>query len=265
MTDGQNFRADRYLAIQTERRGPLYSIVLNKPPLNIIDIGMMKDIHAALQNAESDRDVSVVVFRGAGEKGFSAGVSIQDHTPEKITEMIPLFHSSFRLLAKTEKVTVAAIHGVCLGGGLELASLCDLVVATEDAQFGQPEIKLGQFPPVAVILLPWLIGYRKAAELILTGASIGAREAQSLGLVNRVVPAPQLSQCLDGLLGELTSQSRSTLRLTKRILSRLSGLDFDRALDESERFFLSTLAPTDDAKEGVASFLQKRPPQWRHR
>lgn len=254
-----------YQAIQASLLGPVYSIELNRPPLNIIDIAMMEEMQAALREADADPGVRVTAFRGAGGKAFSAGVSIQDHTPDRIEEMIRCFHGLFRQLARTDKVTLAVVHGHCLGGGFELASMCDLVVASEDAQFGQPEIKLGQLAPVGVILLPHLIGYRKAAELLLTGSNIDAQQAQALGIVNRVVPAERLSQCADELLRELLGQSGSALRLTKTILRRVSGLDFDRALRDSEEFFLQTLARTEDAKEGVVAFLEKRAPHWTNR
>ncbi|HEY4581202.1 MAG TPA: enoyl-CoA hydratase-related protein [Candidatus Acidoferrales bacterium] len=254
-----------YASIKVACLGPVCSIELHKPPLNIIDIAMMEEIQAALREADADPDVRVVAFRGAGPKAFCAGVSIQDHTPDRLGEMIPRFHGIFRQLARTDKVTLAVVDGHCLGGGFELAMMCDLVVASENAQFGQPEIKLGQLAPVGVILLPHLIGYRKAAELLLTGSNIDARQAQALGIVNRVVPAGQLSQCADELLRELLEQSGSALRLTKTILRRVAGLDFERALAESEEFFLQTLAQTDDAKEGIFAFLEKRAPQWTHR
>jgi len=253
-----------FQAIQVERQGPVCSIVLNKPALNIIDFAMIQEILAALELAENDNAVRVIVFRGAGAKGFSAGVSVQDHTPDRIGEVIPAFGDIFRRLSRTEKVTVAAVHGFCFGGGLELVLMCDLVVAGENAQFGQPEIKLGQIAPVGLIVLPHLIGYRKAAELLLTGSTIGAREAQSLGLVNRVVPPEELSQCLEGLLAELNAQSGTILRLTKRALHRLSGLEFEKQLQESEEFFLHQLAETEDAKEGILAFLEKRAPRWAH-
>jgi len=182
MSDHPSVIERRFRTIQVERSGPVCTIVLDQPPLNIIGIEMMKEIHAVfreLDNAEFDSGVRVLVFRASG-KAFSAGVSIQDHTPDKIGEMVTHFHAIFRELARTDIVTVAAVHGVCLGGGFELAAMCDLVVATENAQFGQPEIKLGQPPPVGVILLPYLIGYRKAAELVLTGsASARARLRRS--------------------------------------------------------------------------------------
>ncbi len=257
----------RFRTIELERQGPVCTIILNRPPLNVIDMEMMGEIQSVLQELDGEEKpsgVGVLVFRGAG-KCFSAGVSIQDHTPDKIGEMIPRFHAIFRHLARTEMVTVAAVHGACLGGGLELVSICDLVVAADNAQFGQPEIKLGQFPPVGVILLPYLMGYRKAAELVLGGGSIGASEAHQFGLVNHVVPEAQLSECVDAVVRELTAGSPNTLRLTKSILRRVAGLDFERALGESERFFLETLAPTADAQEGIFAFLEKRAPHWRGR
>ena len=254
-----------YESVNVTRLGPVYSIELSKPPLNIIDIAMMEEIQAALREADADPEVRVVAFRGAGPKAFCAGVSIQDHTPDRLGEMIPRFHGIFRQLARTDKVTLAVVDGHCLGGGFELAMMCDLVVASENAQFGQPEIKLGQLAPVGVILLPHLIGYRKAAELLLTGSNIDARQVQALGIVNRVVTAGQLSQCADELLRELLEQSGSALRLTKTILRRVAGLDFERALTESEEFFLQTLAKTDDAKEGIFAFLEKRAPHWTNR
>jgi cyclohexa-1,5-dienecarbonyl-CoA hydratase len=253
-----------FQAIQLEQRGPVCSIILTKPPLNIIDFAMIQEIRAVLQEAEDDSGIRVLVFRGAGEKGFSAGVSVQDHTPDRVAEVIPAFDDIFRQLARTEKVTVAAVHGFCLGGGLELALMCDLVVAAENAQFGQPEIKLGQMAPIGLILLPYLVGYRKAAELLLTGASISAPEAHSLGLVNRVVPLERLSQSLEELLKALNAQSGALLRLTKRALRRTSTLDFEKALQQTEEFFFETVLKTKDAKEGIFAFLEKRPPQWAH-
>lgn len=253
-----------FQTLRVERQGPLCSIILNKPPLNIIDLAMIEEIRTVLKQVEGDHTIHVLVFRGAGEKGFSAGVSVQDHTPDRIGEMIPAFDNIFRLMAKTDKITVAAVQGFCLGGGLEIALMCDLIVASERAQFGQPEIKLGQLAPIGLILLPHLIGYRKAAELLLTGATIGAAEAQSLGLLNRVVPPDQLSQSLETLLKDLTAQSGAILQLTKNLLRRTSTLDFEKALQLTEDFFFERLMKTTDAKEGIFAFLEKRAPRWAH-
>ena len=264
MAERQPPVATRFRTIEVEQQAPVCTITLNKPPLNIIDMEMMAELSSVLGRVEeSGSGVRVLVLRGAG-KAFSAGVSIQEHTPDLIRQMIPRFHDLFRRLARTDRITIAAVHGSCLGGGFELVSMCDLVLAADTAQFGQPEIKLGQLPPVGVILLPYLAGYRKAAELVFSGASIGASEAQALGLVNRVVPQAQLTQALDAMLRELLAHSGSALRLTKQILRRIAAPDFERALDASERFFLDVIAATEDAKEGIFAFLEKRPPRWRN-
>ena len=253
-----------FRSIATSSKEAVFSIVLSKPPLNIIDIGMIEEICAALRQADADPNLQVIVFRGAGPKGFSAGVSVQDHTPERVGELIPKFDDIFRLLVRTNKITVAAVHGFALGGGFELAAMCDLVVATENAQFGQPEIKLGQLAPVGVILLPHLIGYRKAAELLFTGATIGARQAEALGLVNQVVADDQLTAAVETLVSQITSQSRAILRHTKSFLRRASGLAFQQLLKESEELFFDSIARTQDSKEGITAFLEKRAPRWSH-
>jgi cyclohexa-1,5-dienecarbonyl-CoA hydratase len=254
-----------YKTIRVELKQAVATIVLSKPPLNILDIEMIEETRDALRAIESEPETRIIVFRAAGEKAFCAGVSIQDHTPDRIGVMIPRFHEIFRLLGRTDKVTVAAVQGYCLGGGLELASICDLVIASEGAQFGQPEIKLGQLPPVGIILLPQLLGYRKAADLLLTGASISAAKAEEIGLINRVVPAEALGRELESLLAGLTSQSGAALAMTKRLLRRVTSLDFEQALNRSEDFFLHTVVASDDAKEGIFAFLEKRPPQWTHK
>ncbi|MBI3933329.1 MAG: enoyl-CoA hydratase/isomerase family protein [Acidobacteria bacterium] len=254
-----------YQTIRVQQRGAVATITLSKPPLNILDIAMIEEISDALRAIEAIPAIRVIVFRAAGEKAFCAGVSIHDHTPDKIRQMIPRFHNIFRLLARTDKVTVAAVQGHCLGGGLELVSMCDLVIASENAQFGQPEIRLGQLPPVGIILLPHLMGYRKAADLLLTGSSIDAKQAESQGLVSRVVPADQLDRSLEELLAELTAQSGAALAMTKQLLRRIEGFEFEEALQQSEEFFLNQVAATDDAKEGIFAFLEKRPPKWTHR
>ncbi|OGW96898.1 MAG: hypothetical protein A3K11_07150 [Nitrospirae bacterium RIFCSPLOWO2_12_FULL_63_8] len=251
-------------AIRVERQDAVLSIALNNPPLNIIDLAMIEELLSAVRKATADPQVEVLVLRGAGPRGFSAGVSVQDHMPERVCNLIPLFDEIFLRLARTDKITVAAVHGFCLGGGLELVTMCDLVVAAESAQFGQPEIKLGQFAPVGVILLPHLIGYRKAAEVLFTGGTFGPRQAEAWGLVNRVVPEDELSGAVEELVHQILAQSKAILRLTKLFLRRTNGLDFEGLLKESERFFFESIVRTQDSKEGIYAFLEKRVPRWNH-
>jgi cyclohexa-1,5-dienecarbonyl-CoA hydratase len=236
-------------------------IALDRPPLNILDISMMESLDAALERALPKSDF--VIFQGAGAKAFCAGADVADHTPKRVKKMLSTFHAFFRRLAVADCLTIAAVHGYCLGGGMELATFCDFVLATESAQFGQPEIKLGCFPPVALVTLPQRIGLRAAAHLLLTGRQISSAEAHHLGLVTRVVPDEKLPAAVDALLGELRALSSSVLRLTRKTLARLHSGGFSQQLKEAERVYLSELIKTHDAQEGIRAFLEKRKPIWR--
>lgn len=236
-------------------------ITLDRPPLNVLNIAMTESLDAALDRALPKSDI--VIFQGAGVKAFCAGADVADHTPKRVGKMLSAFHAVFRHLAAAECLTIAAVHGYCLGGGMELATVCDFVLATESAQFGQPEIKLGCFPPVALVSLPRLIGMQAAAQLILTGRQISSSEAHRLGLVSRVVPDHELPVAVDSLLDELRALSPRVLLLTRRTLSRLHSPDFFTQLEEAERLYLSELIETHDAQEGIRAFLEKRKPVWK--
>jgi cyclohexa-1,5-dienecarbonyl-CoA hydratase len=236
-------------------------ITLDRAPLNILDIAMMGSLDAALERALPKSDF--LIFQGAGVKAFCAGADVADHAPGRVEKMLSAFHAVFRRLAAADCLSIAAVHGYCLGGGMELATFCDFVLATESAQFGQPEIKLGCFPPVAMVTLPRLIGMQAAAHLILTGHQISSAEAHRLGLVTRVVPECDLPAAVDALLEELRVLSPSVLHLTRKILARLHSPDFLRQLEEAERIYLSELMKTHDAQEGIQAFLEKRKPVWK--
>jgi cyclohexa-1,5-dienecarbonyl-CoA hydratase len=254
-------KAKETVELRLERRTAW--ITLDRAPLNILDIAMMEELGKALDRALPKCDF--LVFQGAGAKAFSAGADVADHTPERVGKMLSTFHGVFRRLASADCLKIAAVHGYCLGGGLELATLCDFVLATESAQFGQPEIKLGCFPPIAMITLPQLIGMRAASHLILTGHKISATEAHRLGLVTRVVPDYKLPAAVDTLLEELRAFSPAVLKLTARSLRRFHTAEFAALLEDAERVYLSELMPTKDAQEGIRAFLEKRPPVWKGR
>jgi cyclohexa-1,5-dienecarbonyl-CoA hydratase len=244
--------------------GPrLASIVLNRPPLNIIDLEMIRELHAAWSEVE-ELQAQVVVISGAGERAFSAGVDVADHMPGKIETMINNFHHLVLRIRKSECITIAAVHGHTLGGGAELAMMCDLVLAADDTQFGQPEISLGCYPPVAAAHLPQAIGLHKASELILLGEPISAVEAERVGLINRVVPRTTLNDTVDEFADKLLAKSSVVLALTKRALREGAGHDFERALDRSQELYLHDLVKTEDMVEGMKAFLEKRPPAWKN-
>jgi len=247
--------------IHVATKGRSAVVTLDRPPLNVLDIPMMCDLGRALTPLAAEYDF--IVIQGAGPKAFSAGAEVGDHTAERVAEMLGAFHSIFRQLSRAECLTIAAVHGHCLGGGMELATFCDFVLATESAEFGQPEIKLGCFPPVALITLPQLVGLRATLDLILTGRTISAREAKELGLVTRVVADNTLASSVEALLDELGRLSPSVLRLSRRVLRRAD--EFERQLDEVEQVYLGELMKTEDAREGIRAFLEKRAPAWRGR
>lgn len=249
--------------VQLQIENRVARLTLNRPPLNILDIAMMRELDAALKQAVPQSDF--LIFRGAGPKGFSAGAEIADHQPKLVGKMLKAFHALFRRLAASDCITIASVHGVCLGGGMELATFCDFLVATGSAQFGQPEIKLGCFPPVAMLTLPELIGMRAATDLILTGRQFGAPEAQLLGLVARVVPDDELDEATAELLKDLQGLSPAILRLARRTLWRTQAADFSQRLRAMERLYLTKLVKMSDAQEGIRAFLEKRAPSWQGR
>src|SRR4051812_27105034 len=179
------------------------------PPLHVIDLAMAGEILSALKDIEGRAAISTIVFEG-DEKAFSAGVSVQAHLPEQVNEMLRDFHAVIRAIVASRKVTIAVVQGVCLGGGAELAAVCDMVYSARDAVWGFPEIKLGCYPPVATVVLPALVGARRASELILTGRQISGDEAAAIGLVTRSVRAEELAAVVEETLKELRVLSHSS-------------------------------------------------------
>jgi cyclohexa-1,5-dienecarbonyl-CoA hydratase len=240
-------------------------ITLARPPLNILKIAMMREINGALEECDRQNDLVAIVFDAAPEaRAFSAGVAIEEHVEETVREMLETFHSIFRAFKKIARPTIAVIDGAALGGGCELALGCDILVASERASFGQPEIKLGVFPPIAAVLLPRIIGEKKARELILTGDTIDAAEALQLGLVNYVVPRAELESKTEELLGKLRRLSGISLQITRAALDLGSRTGFESALKDVENLYLADLMKTEDANEGIKAFMEKRKPEWRN-
>jgi cyclohexa-1,5-dienecarbonyl-CoA hydratase len=241
--------------------GTVARLVLRNPPLNVIDIPMMVELAQALAEVEARSNISVIVLSGEG-KAFSAGVDVAAHTPDKVETMLAKFHAVVRALVASKKVTIAAVHGHCLGGGAELAMVCDMVYTTASAQWGFPEIKLACYPPVACTALAALVGQKRAAELILTGRTISGVEAAEIGLANRAVADENLSAVVDNTVGELLRLSPAALALTKKAIYAWDAMHFDKGLARAEKIYFDDLMKTSDAQEGIRAFMEKRPPQW---
>ena len=255
----------RSMSVSVEKSSRVVSIAMDRPPLNVLDLALLRELDEVLTSCAQDPAAAVVVLKGGGERAFCAGVDIKDHTREKVPEMLDVVHGVMRKLLSLPQVTVALVRGVCLGGGCELASCCDFILASEESSFATPEIHVGCYPPLALARFSSLIGYHRAAEMILTGRTFSAQEAAAIGLINRVLPAAQLEGGLAALLEELLGKSGAVLRVTLKGLRELSLADFPEALRRSEEIYCGELLQTEDVEEGVQAFLAKRKPRWAHR
>jgi len=260
---GMRIMSASFKNIIFEKTDEVAKIMINRPPLNVLNAETLLELTTALENIRKDRNLKVVIITGAGDRAFSAGVDVKDHFPDKIDATLDLFHKVFHLLAKVDKPTIAVVNGLALGGGCEVAMACDMVIASDKAQFGQPEIKVGAIPTVATVLLPRLVGRKKAFELIFTGDVVGAAEAEKIGLVNKVVPSDKLEETTRVLVNKLRDNSPVVLRLVRMAVYQGLDQNFEKALDGVTDIYLRLLIRTEDAVEGLKAFLEKRKPVWK--
>ena len=239
-------------------------VTLDRPEaLNALSFGLLAELVAALEALDADGAVRAIVLTGAGDRAFAAGADIKemaDATPESLADGGGFGH--WDELRMIRKPLIAAVRGFALGGGCELAMACDLIVAGDDAQFGQPEIRIGVMPGAGgTQRLTRAIGKAKAMELILTGRSIDAREAERLGLVTRVVPAEATVEAALALAAEIAALPPLAVAAAKRAVNEAYEASLAQGLaDERQAFF--DLFATADQKEGMAAFVEKRPPHW---
>ena len=250
--------------VRTDVGGDVARITLARPPLNILTIAMMEELNTALDEVAGRPTLRALVLAAEG-RAFSAGVAVEDHMGDRVKPMLTAFHQIFRRLHALDCPTVAAVQGPALGGGAELAIFCDLVVASETATVGQPEIKVGVFPPIAALCYPARVGPARALQLLCSGDVIPAREAERIGLVDRVVPSAELEAAVAAAVAGFTGKSAVVLRLTKRALRAARPDDFEASLARLEALYLDELMQTEDAGEGLRAFVEKRPPAWKHR
>jgi len=239
-------------------------LTLAREPLNVLNIAMMKEINGFLDSLKAEDGLKLLLIKAEG-KAFSAGVDVAEHLGDQVEEMIEVFHGIFRRMDSLGVTSLAQVQGAALGGGCELAIYADLVVASEKAKFGQPEILVGVLPPIAALAMPRMMGRKRALELILTGETIGALEAKELGLVNHVVPPEELEAKTNELVGKIKGLSPIVLKYTRQAF--LAGLMDDQAggLDRIEEIYLGGLMKTHDAEEGLKAFLDKRRPEWKNK
>ncbi len=243
---------------------PVARITLANPPLNILDVPMMEELAAAIQQIEQRPDVSVIVFSGS-PKAFSAGVDVKAHTPDRVEEMLTKFHGFIRAVLAARKVTVAAVEGACLGGGAELALVCDLVYTARDASWGFPEIKLACYPPVAAVALSALVGQKRAADLVLTGRLISGDEALAIGLATGAARGEEVTGLVNDAIARLSQLSPAALAMAKKAFYAWDAIHLDKGLARAEKIYFEELMKTADAVEGITAFMEKRKPVWKGR
>ena len=253
--------------IRWDDSGTVAHLSLSRPKQNVMNIEMVQEIARAIESLSFREDVRLILLDSAPEcEGFfSLGVGAEGYTEQMVFQMMDAFHGVFRLMIEISKPVLAVVDGVASGAGAELAAFCDLVIATEHAQFRQPEIKLGVFPPMGAIIYPRVIGPHRAMEFLLTGEPISAMQAMQMGLVNRVVPREKLKETVETLVKRIADQSGPVLGLLKRVIFEGTWRPFEEALKRSQDLYLNQLFDLQDAKEGVMALFQKRKPVWKNK
>jgi cyclohexa-1,5-dienecarbonyl-CoA hydratase len=239
-------------------------IVLNRPKHNVLNIDMMQELIDQLAVLDSDAGLKCVVIAGQGPS-WCAGVEVSDHKPELAAEMIRVFNALLKQIHALSVPSIAAVHGACLGGGMEVAIACDMIVASETAVFGQPEIKLGFLPPYAAVRLPGLVGPAKAVEICTTGRRYSAEAMHRMGLVAELAPPEAFDDGVGKLVKEIQHGSPLIIRLNKKAVTQHLGMPLDVAMKSVSDLFLNELMKTADTLEGIRSFEEKRRPEWQNR
>jgi cyclohexa-1,5-dienecarbonyl-CoA hydratase len=251
------------IRLEFEHDEQVACVVLAAPKANIVDQAMMAELESAFDRLASRRDLKAIVLTGEGPN-FSFGASVQEHLPDQISGTLARLHALLRRIAEAPAPTIAAVRGQCLGGGLEVALACDLILAEETAQLGCPEIQLGVFPPAASALLPVRIGAGPASSLVLTGVSVTGAVGAALGLVARTAGPGQLEAVLaEWLAADFLPRSPSALRYAALAVRRPLMHALEQDLPVLERLYLQDLMSEPDAAEGIRAFLEKRSPRWR--
>jgi cyclohexa-1,5-dienecarbonyl-CoA hydratase len=241
---------------------PVARLTLANPPVNVIDFPMLDELVAALEQIEQRPDIFIIVLAGS-ERAFSVGVDVKAHTPDQVPEMLGKFHSVVRSLLATRKLTIAAVRGNCLGGGAELALVCDLVCTSTTATWGFPEITLACFPPVAAVVLSALVGQKRAADLVLTGRTFKGGEAAAMGLANAAVGDAEFEAEVQKAVARAAKLSPAAMSMAKKAFYAWDAIHLDKGLARAEKIYIEELMTTEDAREGIQAFIEKRQPVWK--
>ncbi len=239
-------------------------LTLSHAPYNVLTVPMMTEIAQAIESLNGRADVKCIVL-DSSQKTFSAGISLEDSRPERVFQTLDAFTRVFQAISEISKPLIVVVNGPAIGAGSELVAFGDMIIATNNAKFAQPEVKMGVFPPFAAVMLPALIGAKKAYELILTGQALSAEDAQTLGFVNKVVPEAELAKTVKEVLAKIGEFSAPVLEMTKRVISSTLGMPLADAMKRSHNIYLNQLMDLEDAQEGLRAILEKRKPVWKNK
>jgi len=239
-------------------------ITLNHAPYNVLTVPMMMEMTQAIESLNGRGDIKCIVLESS-QKAFSAGISLEDSKSDRVFQTLDAFTRIFTAIRDISKPLIVAVNGAAVGAGSELVAFGDMVIATPNAKFAQPEVKMGVFPPFAAIMLPQLIGPKKTYELILTGQALSAEEGLRLGFVNRVVPESELKAAVDDILAKIGEFSAPVLEMTKSVIAQSLGLPWSEAMKKSTDIYLNQLMDLEDVQEGLRAVLEKRKPVWKNK
>ncbi len=257
-------KIDEFQFVRYRVDGAVARLTLDRPEHNLLNERMLSEIAAGINSIGEKREVKLIVIDSAA-KSFCGGIELGEYTQRRVFQLLDAFHNAFAAMMDTSKPVLVVINGPAFGGGSELAALADLVVATPKARFAQPEIKLGVFPPLSAVILPYILGPKVALELVLTGEAMTAERAAELGLVNRLVPESQLEKTVDDLIAKVTAQSGPVLTMAKRAILGSVGVPLREGVRNSMKIFLNELSDLEDAQEGLRALVEKRAPKWKNR
>ncbi len=263
-TAGSSRASQAYKLISFETLSFAARITLNNPPYNVLTVPLMIEMARAIESLNGRGDIKCIVL-DSSQKTFSAGISLEDSKPDRVFQTLDAFNRVFQAITEISKPVIVVVNGAAIGAGSELVAFGDMVIATPNARFAQPEVKMGVFPPFAAIMLPQLIGPKKTYELILTGQALTADEARTLGFVNRVVPETELSKTVDEILAKIGEFSGPVLEMTKKVIGSSMGLPLPEAMKKSQDMYLNQLMALEDVQEGLRAVLEKRKPVWKNK
>jgi cyclohexa-1,5-dienecarbonyl-CoA hydratase len=254
--------SNKYIIFDTST--PVAKLVLNHPQYNVLTVPMMTEIAMAIESLSSRADIKAILLTSS-QKMFSAGISLEDSKADRVFQTLDAFTRVFMAIREISKPLIVVVNGPAVGAGSELVAFGDMIIATPNAKFAQPEVKLGVFPPFAAVMLPAMIGPKKTYELILTGEALSAEEAHHLGFVNKVVPEAQLETTVKGILEKIAEFSGPVLEMTKKVIASSQGMPIDAAMKKSRDIYLNELQSLEDVQEGIRAVLEKRKPVWKNK